>query len=96
MATKSNGRRQHHYSSASKKTTSLTEKAAVGLFSWATTDHSHMTRALNNMPSGGVIEQVKYLLLHLLILLVGGLIVGVTTFVLVGYVVPFLLSALFW
>lgn len=48
------------------------------------------------MPSSGVIEQLKYLLMHLLILLVGGLIVGVTTFVLVGYVLPFLISALFW
>jgi len=36
---------------AAKFTGGVTEKAAVGLFRWATTDHNGMGRALSNMPS---------------------------------------------
>lgn len=43
---------------AAKFTARTADKAAVGLFRWATTDHSGMRKAFDNMPSMGFIDTV--------------------------------------
>jgi hypothetical protein len=81
--------------SAAKFTGSTTGKAAVGLFRWATTDHSGMGRALDNMPSMGFFNSVRYVLMHFLIAVVGAVLTGALVFILIAYGVPFLISVIF-
>lgn len=46
---------------AAKFTGRTTEKAAVGLARWATTDHSGMGKALSKMPSMGFLDSISYI-----------------------------------
>ena len=46
---------------AAKFTRSTEDKAAVGLFRCATTDHSGIGRPLYNMPSMGLFDIVRYI-----------------------------------
>lgn len=71
-----------------------TEKAAVGLFRWASTDHSGLSRALDDMPEMGFLDSVKYVLAHFLITVVAAIVGGIYIFVLIGFVIPFLLTLL--
>ena len=71
-----------------------TEKAAVGLFRWASTDHSGLSRAIDNMPDMGFLDSVKYVLVHFLIAVAAALVGAVLIFVVVGYGIPFLLTLL--
>ena len=80
---------------AAKFTGRATEKSAVGLFRWATTDHTGMSRALENMPSMGFLDTVKYVLLQFLIAVAVSVLSGVLIFVLIGYGIPFLLTGSF-
>ena len=73
----------------------IAEKAAVGLIRWATTDHSGLSQALRDMPQMGFVDSLKYLLRHVFILLVSATIMWLSIVVLIGYVLPFLLVALF-
>lgn len=76
---------------AAKFTGGVTEKAAVGLFRWATTDHSGMGKALANMPSMGFIDSTKYILWHFLFAVAGAVLTGVLAYVLIAYGIPYLL-----
>ena len=73
----------------------VTEKAAVGLFRWATTDHTGSSEALRHMPATSFGEALKDLLLQILCAVVVAVVTGVWIFVLLAFVLPFLLSVLF-
>lgn len=93
MAKRSNGMRnlQSAGRSAAKFTGRTTEKAAVGLFRWATTDHYGMGKALSNMPSMGFIDSTKYILWQFLYAVAGAVFTGIWVFVLIAYGIPYLL-----
>lgn len=40
------------------------EKSSVGLFRWAATDHSGMTKALVNMPAMGILDSLRYICMY--------------------------------
>ena len=80
---------------AAKFTGRTTDKAAVGLFRWAATDHSGMGRALNNMPSMGFLDTLKYILMQFLMVVVGSVISGVLMFLLIAFGIPFLITGSF-
>ena len=69
-----------------------TEKAAVGLFRWATSDHTGLTKALCNMPPMGIGETFKYILMHFLLSMLVAVVTGIWVFVLIAYVLPSLLT----
>lgn len=69
-------------------------KTAEELFRWATTDHSGMNRALINMPSMGVIDTIKYMLVCLLFTVAHAIVMAVAVFITFAYWIPFLLSIL--
>ncbi len=75
-----------------KATGRATEKAAVGVFKWATTDHLGMGKAIINMPKMGFFASIKYVLMQFLIRLYAIAIMGVIVFVAIGYGIPWLLS----
>ena len=72
-----------------------TEKAAVGLFRWMTTDHTGSSEALRHMPATSFGEALKDLLLQMLCAVVVGVVTGVWIFVLMAFVLQFLLSVAF-
>ena len=73
----------------------ITEKAAVGLFRWASTDHTGFSESLRHMPSMSAGETFKYILMQFLCAVVVAVLNGVWVFVLIAFVLPFLLSGLF-
>ena len=73
----------------------LTESAAVGLFRWATTDHSGMTEALSRMPSMGIGDTLKYILTKFLCSVLVAVITGIGVFVLIGFVIPYMIMLAF-
>jgi hypothetical protein len=73
----------------------MAEKSAEGLFRWATTDHSGMTKAMINMPSMGFIDTIKYMLTCLCYTVVYAVVMGVAVFFTVAFWIPFLLGMLF-
>lgn len=80
---------------AARFTGRAAEKTAVGLFRWATTDHSGLGRALDRMPDMGFLDSMKYILVHILIAIVAAIVGGIWIFVLIGYGIPFLLTGHF-
>ena len=60
------------------------DKAAVGLFRWATTDHSGMSRSLANMPSMGFFATIKYIFMQFLYAVAGAILTGVLAFLLIA------------
>ena len=73
----------------------VTEKAAVELFRWMTTDHIGSSDALRHMKATSFGEALKYALLQILCAVVVGVVTGVWIFVLMAFVLPFLLSVAF-
>ena len=80
---------------AAQATGRVTEKAAVGLFRWMTTDHIGSSEALRHMPTTSFREVLEYIVLQILCVVVVGVVTGVWIFVLMAFVLPFLLSVLF-
>ena len=81
---------------AANATFRTADKAAVGLFRWAATDHTGFGDALTRMPSGiGFLASVKYTLEHFLISVFCALIGGVLMFVLIAFGIPFLITGHF-
>lgn len=76
--------------SAAKLTGRTTERAAVGLFRWAATDHSGMGRALANMPTIGLLDTIGFIFRQFLYAMAGAVLTGVWVFLLVAYGIPFL------
>ena len=87
-----------HRSSARKAAQTagrITEKAAVGLFRWVSTDHTGFSESLRHIPPMGAADTFKYILMQFLIAVVVAVVNGVWVFVLIAFVLPYLLSGLF-
>jgi hypothetical protein len=78
-----------------RQSVGMAEKAAVGLFRWATTDHSGMSKALAHMPYMGFFETLLYIFIQFLIAVVGAVLTGIWVFVLIAYGIPFLITGHF-
>src|SRR5664279_2932399 len=72
-----------------------TEKAAVGLARWATTDHTGLSRSLCNMPSMGLADTLKYLLMQFLISVFVTVVSAIWVFFLIAIVLPYLITVAF-
>ncbi|MFA7282540.1 MAG: hypothetical protein WC100_20830 [Sterolibacterium sp.] len=75
-----------------KSTGRATEKAAVGVFKWATTDHLGMGNAIINMPKMGLLESIQYVLWEFLIRVFAAIVLGIGIFVVIAYGIPLLLG----
>lgn len=87
---------------AVKFTARTADKATVGLFRWATTDHSGMSKAFDKMPSMGFIDTVRYGSILFLAAMVNALLRGVMVFIsiawiffLIAYALPIILTGHF-
>lgn len=80
---------------AAKFTGRTAEKAAVNLFRWAATDHTGLSRAVENMPEMGFLASLKHILVQFLIAIVGVVIAGAWIYVVIAYGIPFLLTGSF-
>lgn len=69
----------------------VTDKAATGLFRWATTDHTGLSQRLINMPPMGFLDTLRYILLQLVVSIVAAVLTGVLVFVVVAYGIPIFL-----
>lgn len=72
-----------------------TAKSVEGLFRWATTDHSGMSAALNNMPKMGFIDTIKYISLCFCFTVAYAIVMGITVFLTIAFWIPFLLGVIF-
>lgn len=77
-------------------TAKVVEKSSVGLFRWATTDHSGVTKALVNMPSMGILDSLRYMFMCLIFGVAHALLRGVIVFFTIAIWIPFLISAIIW
>lgn len=80
--------------SIAKVTANTAEKAVTGIFRFATTDHTGITQRLINMPKMGLLDSLKYILLQLLFSVLGAIVAGVLTFLLIAYGIPFVFHSL--
>lgn len=64
------------HSRSTGNSSSVIENVAVGLFRWATTDHSGMSNALEHIPSMGYLHQLKTIFMHFLISVAGAVFDG--------------------
>lgn len=78
-------RKYRNLGKAIKFTARTVGKTAEGVGRWAATDHTGISKALENMPSMGFLDSVRYILLHFLITIVVAVLMGVWVFLLVGY-----------
>ena len=70
----------------------VTEKAAGGLARWITTDHTGTAKFLGNMPAMGFIDTITMILMLIGTTILGAVVTGALTYVLIVYGIPFLLS----
>jgi hypothetical protein len=77
--------------SAGKSVGKVTEKAAVGLFRWATTDHYGMSERITNMPAMGFLETLRYFIFQMVITIVAALVTGMLLFSMIAYGIPLFL-----
>ena len=80
---------------AAKITYRTADKAAGGLFRWASTDHTGFARRLSNMPKMGFFETIRFALTHALIAIAGAVLTGIWVYFLIAHVLPFLISGSF-
>lgn len=78
-----------------KFTAAAAFKGAEGIFLWARTDHSGMTRAMANLPSMGFIETLRCLLMASCVALGFGLLNAAVLYFTIVCWIPFLLSIIF-
>lgn len=78
-----------------KCTAIAAEKAAVGLFRWAATDHSGMARAMDKLPKMGIPDTLKFIWLSFCFTLGFALLRGIAIFFTIAIWIPFLLWLLF-
>ena len=77
--------------SAARFTARTADKAASGLFRWATTDHSGMGKLLDIMPKMGILDTLGYILSSLFYSVIGTLFGAVLVFIIFAYGIPLLL-----
>lgn len=70
--------------SAANSTLRTADKAASGLFRWATTDHTGMSSALASMPKMGFLDSLGFIFRQFLIAVAGAILTGVLAFLLIG------------
>ena len=87
--------RRKEIHSATRYTLRTANKAAVGLFRWAATDHSGMSKALDRMPQMGLLDTLRYILRQLLFTVVGVVLTAIVGLVLIFSVIPFLITGHF-
>ncbi len=76
---------------AAKSTWKVTEKAAVGLARWATTDHTGTTKLLATMPPLGFVDTVCMVLIQLFFGILGAIGSAIMIVLLFAYGIPLLL-----
>ena len=69
----------------------VTEKAAVGLARWATTDHTGTAKFLGNMPAMGFVDTITMILMLIGTTILGAVVTGASAFLLI-IGIPFLLG----
>lgn len=82
-------------SSIAKFTGRATEKAAVGLFHWMTTDHIGQGRTFQNIPTIGFFDTIRYILKQIIFGILGAVLTGAIGYVLIAYGIPFLITGHF-
>jgi hypothetical protein len=89
---------RNRYRSASKFTNHstksawrFTEKAAVGLARWATTDHTGSAKFLASLPPMGFLDTMHMILVTFVTGILGAIIAGFLMFLLIAYGIPWLL-----
>jgi hypothetical protein len=89
---------RNRYRSASKFTNQstrtawrFTEKAAVGLARWATTDHTGSAKFLANLPPMGFLDTMHMILVTFVTGILGACVAGFLMFLLIAYGIPWLL-----
>ena len=70
----------------------VTEKAAVGLARWGTTDNTNSAKWISKMPAMGFIDTVTMILATAAMTILGAVVTGVSAYVLIAYGIPFLLG----
>jgi hypothetical protein len=70
----------------------MTEKAAVNLARWATTDHTGSVKFFATMPRMGFVDTLIMALAHIVMSIVGAVVSAVLFFLLIAYGIPLLLS----
>jgi K+-transporting ATPase A subunit len=69
----------------------FTEKAAVGLARWATTDHTGSAKFLASLPPMGFIDTMHMILVTFVTGILGACVAGFLMFLLIAYGIPWLL-----
>ena len=77
------------------KASGVIESLSVGLFRWAATDHSGMSKALECMPPMGFLDELKTIFMQFLISVAGAILTGGWIFALFAFVIPHLIVWLF-
>lgn len=77
-------------SNVAKFTGRTSEKAALDLAHWATTDHSGIGRTIDNMPLMGFSNTVQSILVKFLFGVLGAVLTGAWITALIIYGIPFL------
>ncbi len=67
---------------------SVADTIAVGLFRWAATDHSGMSKTLEHIPAMGFLHELRTIFMHFLISVAGAVLMGGWIFALFAYVIP--------
>lgn len=75
--------------------TGITEKAAVGLFRWAATDHINKGRPIQFIPGTTFLGSLGYIILELFLGILGAVLTGAIAFVGIAYGIPLLFDLMF-
>lgn len=92
MATRNNAIRNTRTTRTARTAWKVTEKAAVGLARWATTDHTGTAKFLGNMPAMGFIDTITMILMLIGTTILGALVSGLLFYLLFAFGIPFLLG----
>lgn len=74
----------------------VADKAAVGLFRWATTDHIGQGRTFQNIPTIGFFDTIRYILKQMIFGILAAVLSGAIAYVLIAYGIPLLIWLVFY
>lgn len=77
--------------SVAKFTGRVSEKASVGLFRWATTDHSGVNDILGRMPRMGMLDTLRFIFEIFLVTAAHAIWDGILIYLAIAYGIPYLL-----
>lgn len=81
--------------SAANSATSITEKAAVGLFRWMTTDHISNGSSIHFIPGTTFLGTLWNILVKLFFGILAAVLTGAIAFVMIAYGIPLLIDLMF-